>query len=226
MINNNKVLIIAAHPDDEVMGAGGTIVKHVRQSDEVYLCIITKAYSPDWSHEIIKEKRKEATTASEILGIKKTYFCDLPTVMLDTIPQKELIKHISDVVNDIQPDIVYTTHKGDLNNDHRLVFEATMVAVRPTSKRSIKRVLSYELPSSTEWAPPFIERAFIPNVYVNISDTLETKIKAMSVYKTELKEHPHPRSLEAIVVYARRRGMEIQAEAAEAFMLIREIIRD
>lgn len=221
-----KVLVVAAHPDDEVMGAGGTIAKHAHQGDDTYLCFVTKAYTPDWSEEIISRKRREALAASKILGFKKTFFCDLPAVMLDTVPQKELNKRISDVVRDVQPDIVYTTHKGDLNCDHRLVFEATMVAVRPVSAKSIRKVLSYELPSSTEWVPPFAERAFIPNVYVDISDTLERKIKAMSVYKTELKEYPHPRSLEALTTYAKKRGLEIQVEAAEAFMLIREIIKD
>jgi LmbE family N-acetylglucosaminyl deacetylase len=221
-----KILVVGAHPDDEVMGAGGTILKHVKQKDDAYLCIVTKAYTPDWTEAIIKQKRQEAIKASKILGIKKTYFCDLPTVMLDTIPQKELNKRIADVVSEVQPDIVYTTHRGDLNSDHRLVFESTMVAVRPTVAKSVSKVLSYELPSSTDWAPPFPERTFIPNVYVDISDVLETKIKAMSVYRTELKGHPHPRSLEAIAIYAKRRGMEIQVEAAEAFMLIREIIKD
>lgn len=221
-----KVLVVAAHPDDEVMGAGGTIAKHVRQKDHVYLCIVTKAYTPDWSEEIIKEKRKEVVRASHILGVRKTYFCDLPTVMLDTLPQKELNKKVSEVVNEVRPDIVYTTHRGDINSDHRLVFEATMVAVRPACKNLISRVLSYELLSSTDWAPPFPERAFMPNVYVDISKTLETKIKAMSVYKTELREYPHPRSIEAIAIQAKRRGMDIQVKAAEAFMLMREIVRE
>ena len=218
-----KVLVIAAHPDDEVMGAGGTIVKHVQHGDELCLCIVTKAYAPDWSEEVIKEKRKEAITASKILNIKKTYFCDLPTVMLDTIPQKSLNEHISNVVKEVQPDVVYTTNRSDLHIDHRLVFEATMVAVRPVSNTSVRRVLSYETPASTS---PFAERAFLPNVYVDISNTLKFKINAMSVYKTELKEYPHPRSLEAISIYAKKRGLEIGVDAAEAFELIREIIKD
>jgi len=218
-----KVLVIAAHPDDEVMGAGGTVIKHVQHGDEACLCIVTKAYTPDWSEEVIKEKRKEAIAASKILRIKKTYFCDLPTVMLDTVPQKNLNEHISNVVKQVQPDVVYTTNKGDLHSDHRLVFEATMVAVRPASNTSVKRVLSYEVPALT---PPFPERAFLPNVYVDISDTLRFKIRAMSVYKTELREYPHPRSLEAITIHAKKRGLEIGADAAEAFALIREIVRD
>jgi LmbE family N-acetylglucosaminyl deacetylase len=221
-----KVLVIAPHPDDEVIGAGGTIVKHVQHGDEVHLCVVTKAYVPDWSEEIIKEKRREVIAASKILGIKDITFCDLPTVKLDTIPQKELNKAISDTVNAVKPDIVYTTHKGDLHNDHRLVFEATMVAVRPTPKNFVKRLLSYELPSSTDLAPPFLDRAFMPNVYVEISDVLETKIEAMSMYKTELREYPNPRSLEGLRIYAKRRGLAIQVEAAEAFMLIRETISD
>lgn len=218
-----KVLVIAAHPDDEVVGAGGTILKHCQHGDEVYLCIVTKAYTPEWSEEVIKEKRKEAIAASKILRIKKTYFCDLPTVMLDTIPQKNLNEHISKVVKEVQPDIVYTTNKGDLHIDHRLVFESTMVAIRPASSTSIKRVLSYETPTLT---PLFPESVFLPNVYVDISNTLKFKIKAMSVYKTELREYPHPRSLKGISIHAKKRGLEIGVDAAEAFALIREIIRD
>ena len=218
-----KVLVIAAHPDDEVIGAGGTIIRHVCNGDEVCLCVVTKAYAPDWSEDMIKEKRKEAITASKILGIKKTYFCDLPTVMLDTIPQKELNGHILNVVKDAQPEIVYTTWEGDLHLDHRRVFEATIVAVRPVAEVSTKRVLSYEAPVL---APPYLNKAFLPNVYVDISNTLKRKIKAMAAYKTELKDYPHPRSLKAITVHAEQRGLEVGVEAAEAFLLIREILRD
>ena len=218
-----KVLVIAAHPDDEVIGAGGTIANHVKRGDHVYLCVVTKAYPPEWSEEIIKVKRQEVLNVSEILGIKQVYFLDLPTVKLDTIPQKELNEHISKCVKEVQPEIVYTTPRGDVNKDHRLVFEATMEATRPIPRSPIRKVLCYELLSSTEWAGPFIENAFTPNVYVDISETLEIKLKAMSAYKTELKEYPHPRSLEAISAFAKMRGSSIGVNAAEAFMLVREL---
>jgi len=218
-----NVLVIAAHPDDETIGAGGTITKHVKKGDGVYLCVVTKAYPPNWSEDSVKERRREVLEVSKILGIRKTYFLDLPTVKLDTIPQKELNDLISNCVNEVKPDVVYTTHGGDVNKDHRLVFEATMIATRPSPESLIKKVLSYELLSSTEWTFGLTERPFVPNVYVDISDTLENKIKAMSIYKSELKEYPHPRSLEAISTLAKKRGTEVGLKAAEAFMLIREI---
>jgi len=218
-----KVLVIAPHPDDEVLGCGGAIVKHVSEGDEVYLCVVTKAYPPDWPEDEIKERRDEVVRANKILGIKKTYFLDLPTVKLDTIPQKELNEAIAKVVNKLRPEIVYIPHGGDVNNDHRLVFEAAMVAIRPKPALAIKKVLCYETLSETEWAAPLAENAFMPNVYVDISGVLATKLKAMSEYKSELKEFPHPRSLEAISALAKVRGATTGVEAAEAFMLMREI---
>ena len=217
-----KVLIIAAHPDDEVMGVGGTIAKHAQQGDTIYLLIVTKAYTPEWSEEFIKNRPEEVAEVNKVLGIEKTFFLDLPTVKLDTISRKDLNDLITQVVYEVKPEVVYVTHKGDVNQDHRLVFEATMVAIRPKPGVSIKKVLSYETLSGTEWAAPFVENVFIPNVFVDISDNLELKLKAMAIYESEVKEYPHPRSLEAISVLAKRRGSTIGVKAAEAFMLIRE----
>ena len=218
------ILIIAPHPDDEVLGCGGTIAKHASGGDEVYLCVVTKAYPPEWSEDEIKERREEVLKANKILGVKKTYFLDSPTVKLDTIPQKELNEAITQVISEVQPEIVYIPHRGDVNKDHQLVFEAAMVAVRPRPTLAVRKVLSYEVLSETEWAAPFVENAFIPNVYMDISETLETKLKAMSEYQSELKEFPHPRSLEAITALAKMRGVAVGVEAAEAFLLVREIL--
>ncbi len=216
-----KILVIAPHPDDEVLGCGGTITKHTKEGGEVYLCIVTKAYTPEWSEEFIKNRLKEIEKANKILGIKKTYFLDYPTVKLDTIPQKELNEAISKVVNEVNPDVVYIPHKGDLNKDHRLVFESTLVATRPIN-RKVKRILSYETLSETEWGQPI--EPFIPNVYIDISETFEAKVEAMKAYENELKQYPHPRSLEIIEALAKKRGSEIGVNFAEAFILIREII--
>jgi len=218
-----KVLVIAPHPDDEVLGCGGTIVKHVWGGAEVYLCIATKAYTPEWSEDEIKMRKEEVLKVNEILGIKKTYFLDFPTVKLDTIPQKELNEGFTQAVHEVQPEVVYIPHRGDVNKDHRLVFDAIMVAVRPKPGSLIRKVLSYETLSETEWSAPFLENAFIPNVYVDISETLEIKLRAMSEYSSELKEYPHARSLEAISALAKLRGSSIGVKAAEAFTLVREI---
>jgi LmbE family N-acetylglucosaminyl deacetylase len=217
------ILIIAPHPDDEVLGCGGTIAKHVSGGDEVYLCIVTKAYPPDWPEDEIARRKQEVLRVNKILGIKKTYFLDFPTVKLDTIPQKELADSISRVVNEVKPEILFIPHRGDINRDHQLVFEAAMVAARPKPALGTRKVLCYEVLSETEWAAPFVDNAFVPNVFVYISETLGTKLKAMSEYKSELKEFPHPRSLEAITALAKMRGAAVGVEAAEAFMLVREI---
>ena len=216
-----KILIIAPHPDDEVLGCGGTVAKHSKQGDEVYLCIVTKAYLPDWSEEFIKNRPKEIEKANKILGIKKTYFLDYPTVKLDTIPQKELNNSISKVVAEVKPEIVYIPHKGDVNKDHRLIFEASLVATRPQDHK-IKKILSYECLSETEWGQPI--EPFTPTVYVDISDTIKTKIGAMKAYESEIKQYPHPRSLEMINILAKMRGGVVGLNAAEAFILIREVI--
>lgn len=215
-----KVLVIASHPDDEVLGCGGTIAKHTKIGNEVYLCIVTKAYAPEWSEEFLKNRPKEIEKSNKILGIKKTHFLDFPTVKLDTISQKELISSISKVVSEVKPSVVYVPHKGDLNKDHRLVFEASLVATRPINHK-IKRVLSYETLSETEWGQQI--ESFIPNIYVDISETIGQKIEAMKAYESEIKEYPHPRSLELINILARKRGSEAGVNFAEAFVLIREV---
>jgi LmbE family N-acetylglucosaminyl deacetylase len=220
-MQNMKILIIAPHPDDEVLGCGGTIAKHAKNGDEVYLCIVTKAYTLDWSEEFLKNRPKEIERANKILGIKKTYFLDYPTVKLDTFPQKELNDSIFKVVAEVKPEIVYIPHKGDINKDHRLIFEASLVATRPINHK-IKKILSYESLSETEWGQPI--EPFTPNVYIDISDTIKTKIEAMKAYESEIKPYPHPRSLEMINILAKMRGGVVGLDAAEAFILIREVI--
>lgn len=219
----SKILVIAPHPDDEVLGCGGTIKKYVKKGDDVYLCIVTKAYTPDWSEKYIRQKANEIIKANQFLGIKKTYNLNYPALRLDTIPQKELNDAMIKIVQEIQPDVIYFPHGGDLCHDHRLVFEATLVAARPKQGCFVKRLLSYETLSETEWGQQFAP--FVPNVYEDIAEEIETKIKAMKIYKSELKKFPHPRSVETIRTLARRRGSEAGLKSAEAFMLIREITR-
>lgn len=219
-----NILVIAPHPDDEVLGCGGTIAKHAQRGDEVYLCIVTKAYPPDWSEDEIRRKKEEVLSANHTLGIHKSCFLGFPTVKLDTIPQRQLNDSIAQVVREVQPEIAYIPHRGDVNKDHRFVFDAALVALRPMPGSNIKRVLCYETLSETEWAGPFTENTFHPNVYVDISETLDGKLKAMSAYRTELKEFPHPRSLKAISALARLRGSTVGVEAAEGFVLVREML--
>ncbi len=215
-----KILVIAPHPDDEVLGCGGTIAKHAARGDEVSICYVTKAYTPEWTKEYLQLKEEEIRKSNAILGISKRFDLDYPTVMLDTIPQKEINSSLAEIIAEIRPDYTFIPHRGDLNNDHRIVHDAALVALRPISQHCA-RVLSYETLSETEWGTGV--STFEPRYYVNISDTIKTKMEAMEAFKTELKDSPHPRSLEVILYLARKRGSEILVDAAETFMPIRII---
>lgn len=216
-----KILVIAPHPDDEVLGCGGSIASHVKKGDDVFLCIVTRAYTPDWSEEFLKNRPKEIKKANKILGIKKTYFLNFPSVKLDTISQKDLIEHISKCIDEIAPRLVFIPHRGDLNKDHRLIFEASLVSMRPINNNTVKKILSYETLSQSSWGQ--VIEPFVPHFYIDISETFKEKIRAMEAYGSELKQYPHPRSLEAIEALAKKRGSEIGVKFAEAFALIREL---
>jgi LmbE family N-acetylglucosaminyl deacetylase len=215
-----KILVLAPHPDDEVLGCGGTIAKFASKKHYVHLCVVTKPYQPDWSKKFIEQRPKEITKSSQILGIKKVSFLNFPTVKLDTVPQKELNEAIGQVIKQFNPDEVYIPHIGDINKDHRLVAEAALVALRP-GRKTIKRVLAYETLSETEWGQEI--EVFTPNVFVDIKEFFNKKIKAMKSYQSEVKSPPHPRSIQIIEALAKKRGSEAGLKMAEAFKLIREI---
>jgi LmbE family N-acetylglucosaminyl deacetylase len=215
-----KILVIAPHPDDEVLGCGGTIAKYAARGDEVSVCYVTKAYPPDWSEEYLQKKEAEIRESNGILGISKRFDLNYPTVMLDMISQKDINSSLAEIIAEVRPDCTFIPHRGDLNKDHRIVHDAALVSLRPIS-HLCACIVSYETLSETEWGTGI--STFEPRYYVNISDTIETKIRAMEAFKTELKESPHPRSLKVIRHFARKRGSEILVDAAEAFMPIRII---
>jgi len=218
---SQKILIIAPHPDDETLGCGGTIAKHILSGDHVTLCIATTAHKPDWSDEYLDLRSKQINEAVKILGIHEVIELGYHTVKLDTIPQKEITERLIMIVNELQPDIAYIPFKGDLHRDHRVIFESALVALRPVNC-NVKKILAYETLSETEWGQPIAP--FNPNVYCDITKTFLKKIKALKAYKTELREYPHPRSLEAIEAVAKKRGTEVGVFYAEAFSLIREVL--
>jgi len=213
-----KVLVVAAHPDDEILGVGGTILKHVESGDSVHVCIVTKAYEPQWSKEYMEGKVREQRMVDKSIGIKKRYNLDLPTVKLNTIPTGEFNRKITDIVDKIKPDVLYTHFEGDLNDDHSIIFRACMVAARPPKKI---RFLCFSTLSETEWS----DKKFCPNAWVNIERFIDKKIKAFSVYKSEVKKYPHPRNAKGIRTLARKHGMEISAKSAEAFVIIRDFLK-
>jgi LmbE family N-acetylglucosaminyl deacetylase len=143
---------------------------------------------------------------------------------LDTVPHMQINKIIETKLNDFAPDVIFTHHWGDLNKDHRYIFESTMVATRPNYSPNVKKIYCYEIPSSTEWQSPNISYRFNPNVYTDISDQLDAKIKAINCYESEIRQYPHPRSPKSIEIYSKRNGIIINKEAAERFVLVREII--
>ena len=218
-----KILVIATHPDDEVLGCGGVIARHASEGDEVHVLVVTRGAEDLYSKDEIETTRKEMKQAHAILGVKDVTFLDFPAPKLDSVPHHQIVDAISKVINTIKPYAVFLPHRGDIHSDHRAVYHATLVAARPINNSSIKNLLSYETLSETEWAPPVGEEAFIPTVFVDISSFLEKKLAALNCYKSQMKAPPHPRSLKAIEALALLRGSTVSLDAAEAFMLVRAI---
>ena len=218
-----RVLVIAPHPDDEIIGVGGTIAKRAKDGDEVYVCVVTKGKSPLFNDEFIEQGRKECRKADKKLGVKETIFLDFPAVMLETVPRYEFNGKISEVVNSIKPDEVYIPHRGDMQIDHQMVVDAAMVAARPRGINYPKRVYAYETLSETGWNIPNVVNEFIPTVYEDITDTYEVKLKAMAIFESQLSVFPEARSIGAIEALAKYRGATVSVKAAEAFSLIREV---
>ncbi|MBQ6927316.1 MAG: PIG-L family deacetylase [Oscillospiraceae bacterium] len=211
-----SVLVFAPHNDDELLGAGGTLLKLAGKGYSVCVCEVTSGPSS-------ARLQQEAKQAHEILGVSQSIFLDLPACELDGMSKPRMNSAFCRVVSDIKPEIVLIPHYGDMHLDHRWVAEGAMVAVRPLEAPFVKKVLAYETLSETEWNTPSVNNAFMPNVWVDISGELDGKLKAMECYRSQLHAFPHPRSLRAIKALAEYRGSTIGAQAAEAFILVRGI---
>ena len=233
-----NILVIVAHPDDEVLGMGGTILRHAIQNDTVTVAYMTTGitsrrsskYQNVSSYEIskkqelnmknqIEELRKDAKKACNLLKVKKNIFFDFPDNEMDTVPLLKIVKIIEKLVKEVKPDRIYTSHYGDLNIDHRVVFEATLTACRPVGL-PVKEIICFEILSSTEWAFPYRIK---PNYFVNIKNELDKKIKSMQAYKNEIREFPHPRSVENIENSAHRWGTVSGFHSAEAFEIVKKL---
>ena len=226
-----NILIIAAHPDDEVLGMGGTIAKHTSQKDDVTIIYMATGVTARREHEVknipkkvqevwqqdIEKLRQDAKKSAKLLNVENVRFYDFPDNEMDGIQLLQVVKVIEKEIGKVKPDRIYTNHYSDLNVDHKVVFNATLTACRPSGS-PVKELLTFEVLSSTEWSYPY---NFNPNYFINIEKHLEKKIKAMELFTSEIRKFPHPRSSENIKHVASSWGTVSGFNAAEAFEIIR-----
>ena len=223
----SKVLVVAAHPDDEVLGCGGTICRHMLNGDSVRIVVLADGETSrdgNADGKTIAKREAAARAAAATLGTKQIVFHRFPDQRLSSVPFLDLVKAVEKHVNEMAPEIVYTHHSGDLNADHRLAHEAAVTACRPTPEQSVRTILLFEVASSTEWQPPSSGAAFQPNWFVDIDEVLDQKLKALSAYADEMRDWPHPRSLRGVEHLARWRGASVGRQAAEAFVVARHTL--
>jgi N-acetylglucosamine malate deacetylase 1 len=226
-----NVLVVAAHPDDEILGCGGTIAWHARRGDDVHVAILAEGLTSRDAGRDRQAKSKElgelaaiAVQANTLLGAKSVEVFDLPDNRMDSLDLLDIVKRVEALIGAKKPSIVYTHHPGDVNVDHQLTHKAVVTACRPQPGAHVKSLLFFEVLSSTDYQVPGVAPAFLPNHFVDISATLETKLKALEIYKGEMRAWPHARSLEAVEHLARLRGANVGLQAAEAFCLGRRIV--
>ena len=222
----SRVLVLAAHPDDEILGMGGTIAVHARvRTDTVRIVCVTDGSSTQYPGDAKRRRQKdaEAVAAAAELGVDEYVHLDLPDMRLDTLSHVEVNAVVEEQVRAFAPDVVYTPHP-DVNLDHRVLFDSVAVATRPTPGQPVRRVLTYAPTSSTEWTPA-ARNWFVPNWYVDISATLEHKLAAFAQYQTEHRAYPHPRSERALRAHAELHGATVGCEYAEPFVLVRGLER-
>jgi len=227
----STVLVVAAHPDDEVLGCGGTIARHADAGDQVHVLIAAEGATSRQQYRDREQVSDElsalvraAQRAGSILGAASVELLGLPDNRLDSLDRLELIKLIEVYINRYKPQIVYVHHAGDLNIDHRRLHEAVVTACRPIPGHCVTMLFTYEVPSSTDWQTPGSGPAFQPNWFIDISRQLERKMIALSEYSTEMRKWPHTRSLETLNYLAKLRGSQVGHEAAEAFHLLRNVV--
>ena len=220
MKRSERVLVVCAHPDDETLGLGGTLALHAQNGNMVSVLVFADGqFGRDKTPKGIKERQDQAKKAGSILGLTEIKFLNYEDQRLDTISLVDLASHIELAIKKIKPDIVYTHYWGDVNQDHRKLFEATLVALRPTPRLMVKHFICFETPSSTEWG----NNNFRPNLFIKIDRVINKKLRAVKQYKKEINPFPHPRSTDAIINRARFWGSSVGVNYAEAFVSVRDI---
>jgi LmbE family N-acetylglucosaminyl deacetylase len=223
------VLVVAAHPDDEILGCGGTMARHADQGDEVRILILaegstSRAAVRDPSDPTISLLRTAAAAAADIVGAKPPRFGGFPDQRLDSVDALDITKVIEDEIETAAPSVVYTHHGNDLNRDHRIVHDACLAAARPLLGSSVREVYTFETLSSTEWSSGAMGGGFVPQRFVEITEQMERKQEALAAYTTEMRDFPHPRSHAAVEALARVRGATVGVHAAEAFGVVRSVV--
>jgi N-acetylglucosamine malate deacetylase 1 len=218
----SKVIIISAHPDDETLGAGGTLLKHKQQGDEINWLIVTDVFENEgFSVERVLSRKLEIDIVSKLYSFENVYKLGYPTMKLNDTLLVDLVNKISNIFQELKPEIIYVMNRSDAHSDHRIVFDAVMSCTKSFRYPSVKKVLMYECLSETELAPILPERVFQPNYFVDISDFIDKKIEIMKTFDSELGEHPFPRSIKNIEALATFRGATVGVFYAEAFQLIK-----
>lgn len=229
--SSSKILVIAAHPDDEILGCGGCISNWSDMGAEAHALILAEGLTSrsDKQHEYmvstsaIENLRKNAHDSADIIGYQSIYFEAFPDNRMDGVELLDIVQTVSTHIERLQPDMVLTHHHGDLNIDHRITFQAVITACRPLASCPVKTIISFETPSATEWNFPYHENTFSPNIFVDVTAHIDKKLAAMNCYETEVRHAPHPRSPESLRATAARWGSVIEKPYAEALELIRAI---
>lgn len=219
----NTVLVVAAHPDDEVLGPGGTLARHVHRGDQVHALLVADGATSRYADGMAEVLAKCTRRAAQVLGFASVEHLAFPDQRLDALPLLEVTREVEKSVDRVRPDIVYTHFPGDVNADHGIVARAAWTACRPYVLPGLRLFAAFETPSSTEWAWPIAGSTFHPALFVDVSSTLDEKLDAMSCYETELREYPHPRSLRALRERAAYWGSRVDRPAVEAFEVLREV---
>jgi len=222
---SERVLVIAAHPDDEALGCGGTLAKHADMKDSVHVLFVADGETSRIGVASDSRRHDPANAACKLLGTERPLFLDLPDQRLDTLPFLDVVQKIEPVIESVRPTIIYTHHGGDLNLDHRIVHQAAMTALRPMPSSIYKAIYAFEVASSTEWTSSAMGGSFIPNHFVDITRFLETKMKVLKAYDAEMRAFPHSRSYDGVKALAVLRGANNGLSAAEGFMTVRSIGR-
>jgi N-acetylglucosamine malate deacetylase 1 len=222
---NETVLVIVAHPDDEVLGCGGTIARHASNGDGVHVLFVADGETSRIGTSPDANRHKAAQQACKILNAEPPIFLDLPDQRLDSISLLDVVQKIEPIVASLRPSVIYTHHGGDLNLDHRIVHQAVVTALRPQPGGTCRAVFAFEVPSSTEWATSAIGEAFRPSHFVDIGGFLDLKMRALQAYDAEMRTFPHARSYMGVKSLAAVRGANSGFEAAEAFVTLRTLVR-